>query len=187
MKLDSNTEKQIKSEVVKLLQKGKPDWDIPHTLDAVKWIKILIKEEDGDERILVPTMYFHDTGYPLLKEGYNFEELIRSKEKHEERSANNAKEILPKLSFSEEEIDEISSLILYHDELDKITTKNQQLVFEADSLAQVNWNEVKPNFDKENCMKFMDAFKKNRMPLFKTKTGKRILSVLLEQTERYWD
>jgi HD superfamily phosphodiesterase len=60
MKLDKETEGKLKAEALKYLEKGKPGWDIPHTLASVYWMKRLIEKEGGDERILVTAMYLHD-------------------------------------------------------------------------------------------------------------------------------
>ncbi len=187
MELDSDVEKRIKLEVMEFLKNGKPEWDIPHTLDSVSWMKKLIESEGGDERILVPTMYFHDTGYPVLNKGYDFDDLVESKKSHEEEGVKNVKAILPKLGFSLEEIDKISFLVLHHDEVEDIDSKDRQLVFEADTLAKINWKVVVPNFDKENCLRYLKYFKEKRMPRFSTKTGKKVMEKLLLETNDYFE
>jgi len=103
-KLDPKTEEKLQEKVEILLRQGKPNWDIPHTQATVSWMRELIKAEGGNERILVPVMYLHDTGYPEVREGYNFEELMASKAEHEELGAQNAREILPGLGFSSQEV-----------------------------------------------------------------------------------
>ncbi len=76
MSLDAKTEEKLKSEVLRYLEMGKPEWYIPHTLASVFWMRKLIESEGGDERILVTTMYLHDIGYyALLKKGYGFDDI----------------------------------------------------------------------------------------------------------------
>jgi len=185
MKLNKLIEKKLKKEVIKILNHGKPGWDVPHTINSVKWIRELIKEEGGNEKILVPAIYLHDAGYPALKKGYNFNEMMASKIDHAETAAKNAKIILKNLDFTKKEIEEIVYLVKNHDKHNNIKTKNRQLVFEADGLAQINWYVVAPNFDKKNTIKFFNYFKKERVPNIKTKTGKKYINQILKKGEEY--
>jgi epoxide hydrolase-like predicted phosphatase len=187
-KLDKELEEKLKNEVLEPLEQSKPDWNVPHTLACVYWMRKLIDEEGGNERILVPVMYLHDIGYENLKKGYNYDEMMESRETHEEKGAKKAEEILNRVGgFSDEEINEIVDLIRYHDTLERIDSFNRQLVMEADSLGAIDWERATPSFDKENWYIFFEDFKKTRVPLFKTKTGKKFLRILLEKAERYWD
>jgi len=150
--LDSKLEEKIKLRAFEYLKRGKETWDIPHTLSAVHYVRELIKKEGGDEKILVTTMYFHDTGYPALAKDYDFGDLLDAKK---------------------------------NDTLDKLDSFNRQLVMEADSLAALDWERTVPNFDKENCAKYLDYFKKNRPEKFLTETGKILLDKLLRKAEEY--
>lgn len=187
MKLDKKIEEKIKSEAIKYLKKGKPDWDIPHTLVSVDWMKKLILKEGGNEKILITTMYLHDIGYPQLHKGYDFNDMIKSKKNHAVIGSIEAKKILKRLGFfSKSEIIEIAKLIKGHYEKDNIDTFHQQLVIEADGLAKIDWERVTPNFDKGNCLKYLEYFKGRTIPNFQTKTGKRFLKVTLKKAENYW-
>tara|TARA_Y100000310_G_scaffold321602_1_gene379481 strand:+ start:359 stop:922 length:564 start_codon:yes stop_codon:yes gene_type:complete len=187
MKLDEQLEERLKSEAIKHLEQGKPDWDIPHTLATVYWMRQLIEKEGGDERILVTTMYLHDIGYDNLKQGYNFDDLMKTKMTHAEISVREAENILKRLEYSNNEIKEIIDLVRYHDTLDNIDTPNRQLVMEADCLAAIDWERVTPNFDKENTQKYLDYFKETKVDKFQTETGKRLLKELLQKAENYWN
>jgi len=186
MRLDAETEEKLKSEAVAYLKDGKPDWDIPHTLLTVHWMRELIDAEGGDERILVSTMYLHDIGYPKLKKGYTFDDLMKSKQSHDEIGAKPAKPILEKLGYPEAEVKEITTLIGHHYKKDRLDSHNAQLVLEADGLAKIDWEHIPPNFDKENSLKYLEYFKGRNLPKFKTETGKRFLKDLLAKSESYW-
>jgi hypothetical protein len=186
MKLDKETEEKLKSEVLKYLEKGKPDWGIPHTLASVYWIRKLIEKEGGNEKILVTVMYLHDVGYPVFRKGYSFDEVMQAKAEHIVRGIKIARDILTKLRYSSSEINEIIHLIEIHDTLDKICSKNEILVMEADSLAQIDTDRVKPTLDKTNHLKFLKHFRDERVPRFKTRTGKKFLKQLLEEAEKYF-
>lgn len=185
--MNSELEEKVEKEAIRLLKNGKPDWDIPHTLDAVDWIRKLTAKEGGNEKILVTAIYLHDTGYPPLESGYDFNDLIKSKNAHAEIAAKNAELFLEKIDdFSKEERIEIVRLIENHDKHDNVKDLNRQLIMEADGLAAINWYKVTPNFDKKNCLKFLEYFKKEKGIHYKTKTGKKFLEALLIKAEEYW-
>ncbi len=185
MILDKKIENKIKAKVIKILEKNRPNWNIPHTLDAVKWMRLLIKAEGGNERILIPAIYLHDTGYPILKKGYSYKEMMASKPGHSEIAAKNTPSILKNLNFKQDEIVRIAHLVEIHAKHDLIKEHNEQLIFEADSLAQINYNEVPPSFNKDDTIKFLKYFKKQRVPMIKTKTGVKLIKKLLKEAEDY--
>ena len=189
MDLDSKVEGKLKEKAIFYTEQSRPDWNIPHLNAAIYYMKELIKNEDGDPKILLPAIYLHDIGYAgFLKKGYTFEDNLKAKEEHMIRGAKLSKALLKDLNyFSPEEIDKISKLIEMHDNLNKIRNSEAQLVFEADSLGQVDIKRVRPNFDRENYLKWLADFKKRRVPLFKTRTGLEILKKLLPVAENFFD
>lgn len=186
MKLDKKIEAKIKREALKLLKNGRANWDRRHTLCAVKWIKKISKLENGDEKILIPAVYFHDTGYEKLPLGYNHKQCLAAKPDHARQSAKNVKEIFPKLNyFSPKEINRIADLVIGHDKHSLIRKKDQQLVFEADGFAQIDWYNCYPSYDKANTELFLTTTFKNRMKYIKTKAGQKILKRLLTKAQKY--
>ena len=186
MKLDKKIEAKIKQEALKLLDAGRTNWDKRHTLCAVKWIKKLIKLEGGDEKILIPAIYFHDTGYEVLRLGYTNDECNAAKPNHAKKSADNVKKFFFPLNyFTEEEISHITYLVKNHDIHTNIKEKDRRLVFEADSFAQIDWYDCKPSYDKKNTEIFLKTTFKHRMKYIKTKSGKKILKQLLLKTKKY--
>ena len=182
MKLDKKTE----AKALVYLENGKKGWDVPHTLTAVHYMRKLIEKEGGDEKILVSAMYLHDIGYPKSKKGYTFEDTMHVKSLHAEIGAKESEKILKELGgYSPEDIRQITHLVRVHDEVEKLLTKNEILVMEADSLAQIDYDKITPNFNKENLLKFFDYFKESRMPRFKTKTGKKLLKKLFKKANEY--
>lgn len=185
MKLSKKLESQIKKEVLVFLKRGKPDWDVPHTLCAVKWMRELIRKEGGNERILLPAIYFHDTGYPSLQKGYNFNDLLAAKTNHGINGAKIAKKILPKYDFTKEEIKRIIYLVGNHNIHHNISEADRQLVFEADGLAMIDVKGVKPNFDKKSYLRFLKEYYAVRKKYMKTKTGKKYLKELMAEVRNY--
>jgi len=179
MELNKKTEDKLKKEVLKYLKEGKPDWDVPHTLSSVDWMRKLIKNEGGDEKILITAMYLHDIGYPKMKKGYKWEDILNAKAIHGKKGAKIGLKILKKIGgYSDKEIKRILYLIETHDELDKISEKDEILVKEADGLSQIELDRTIGNLDKESHDKFLKNFKEKRMSTFKTKTGQRSIKQL---------
>jgi hypothetical protein len=187
MKLSKQIEEKIKIKALELLAKGRTDWDQRHTLCAVDWMRKLIAVEGGDERVLIPAIYFHDTGYEELEKGYSYDDVLTAKPKHAEISEMHAKKYLPKLKyFTPQEIKRITYLVKNHDIHNNITEHDRQLIFEADGLAQVDWQNCPTNFDKKSCLKFMDdAVKNERLPFLKTRFGKKTYKKLLASAKKY--
>ena len=186
MRLDKKTEEKIKKQALNFIKKsGRTNWDGPHTLCAVKWMKILISHENGNERILIPAIYFHDTGYPKFGEKYTFHQVIAAKKNHAKNAAKNAKVSLPKLGFNKIETERITYLVANHDKHSNITEHDRQLVFEADGLAQIDWKDAKPSFDLDNCKLFLKEYYSERKKYMKTKTGKKYMEELMLYVKEY--
>jgi HD superfamily phosphodiesterase len=188
--LKKETEQGIKKAVLDNIgDGGRGDWDIPHTLCTVKWMKKLIEENGGEERVLVPAMYFHDSCYPTQKAGYSFEESQKMKKMHAKRGADFAREVIGRIrGFSQEEITEIYRLVKNHDIHNNISDHNRQLVFEADGLAQLDWQDCPPNFDRENCLRWIQKYFEVERPmeLWKTELGRKTIQALKKKTIEYW-
>ncbi|MEK6820297.1 MAG: HD domain-containing protein, partial [Nanoarchaeota archaeon] len=188
MEFNEESENKLKETVFKYLEHGRPNWDIPHTLTAVHWAKELLKYEPGNPKIVIPAVYLHDIGNSnLFKDSeYNLKLNRSKKQMHMKMGAEIAKKILTENGeFSEEEIQEISNIISIHDVIKKIKTSHEQLVFEADRLAQVDVERVKPTFSKEDYIFFLYEFEKDIVPVFKTKTGEKFINELLNPAKKY--
>jgi len=186
MRLASDIEEKLKSKALKYLAKSRPEWDIPHTLASVNWIKKLIEAEGGNEKILVSAMYLHDIGYAFLKKGETVKQTMSVKTEHMSFGGREAKKILSKLDYSSDEIEKIVHLVETHDKLDKLNSVEEIMIMEADSLAQIDIDRVKPNYTKNEYSKYIEEhFKPERIPKFKTNAGKKFLKELLVKLEKY--
>lgn len=183
MKLSSIIEKKLLS-LVKDIFVNNP-WDFKHTLSTVKAMKEIAGAEWANERILLTVMYLHDIGYAgKLKENYTLGERISVKKEHMNLGAKKASEILEKLKFSSEEKEKIIHLISVHDKLDELSTRDELLVLEADSLGQIDPS-VGNNFGEEEFAKYVKIFEEKRVPKFITRTGKKLLLEYAHNNERY--
>jgi len=194
MILDIDLEDRIKEKITEyfnseLAFSGRAGWDFPHTLAAVHYIKILCDSEGGNHRILVPVMYFHDTGYRGLSLGYGNAEVDIAKKDHGLIGAEFAESFLSSLDvFSNFELKYIKHLITVHDDISDIDNCfDRQLIMEADSLAQIDWKKVTPAFDKDNAKEwYITNFSVKRAPIFKTNTGKYYLNKLMPLAEEHF-
>jgi len=186
MKMNANKENQIKNRTLALLKNGRPDFDVPHTLAVVYWMKELLKNEAGDEKILIPAAYLHDIGYSRMKIAAGWQGTKDAKKDHMAHGAALAKPILKDLGFDLGEREKIIKLIRAHDKLETISSPEECLLFEADSLGQIDIARVRSNFDLPDRKKFIDSFEKNRLPRFKTKTGKKLASILFPRAKSFY-
>ena len=178
--MDEKLEEKLKSEVVKLLEKGRPNWDLLHTLASVYWMKKLIREEGGEEKILVSAMYLHDIGYSgLFTKKYDYDAVAEVQRRHQKVGALKAREILQTLPYTSGEIARITHLVEVHDTLDSLSSKNEIMVMEADTLGQLDRERVASTFSKKDCERFIVYLESERIPRFQTTTGKRYLNQLV--------
>ena len=146
----------------------------------------LIKNEGGDEKVLVTAIYLHDIGYgELIDKNYSLDDRLAVKEKHMEIGAARASNICEELGYEKEEIKKISHLIEVHDNYDELKEKDEILVMEADSLALLNYERAPTNLSKEDYQDFLENFKNGRKNYIKTATGKKWVKELLPQAEEY--
>ena len=91
--------------------------------------------------------------------------------------------------FTKDEIEKICNYVGKHDIPEfkniKIDDHNFQLLIEADSLGAVDPS-LEPTFSKKDIKRYLKHFEKVRIPLFKTKTGKRYLRKIYPKTLSKW-
>ena len=164
---------------------GEESWNYKHTLLAVEWMRKLLENEQGDSLILITTMYLHDIGYSnILKKGYSFDERETIKKKHMEIGAQYALNNLPNLGYTEQETERIAHLISVHDNVEILESPDEILVMEADSLAMITWDKLKPSYNREDRERFMERFESRRLPKFRSKSGIRYVNELLIEAKR---
>jgi len=192
-KLKKEIENLLKEKVVKILKKDKSEWTLQHTLKVVYWVKKLIREEGGSPRILIPAAYLHDIGYIEADVGKRekMDKVYSKKLEHMKLGEKICRKILSEFDyyFTEDEIRRICSYVGKHDlaefENIKIDDHDFQLLIEADSLGGIDPS-LKPTFSREDIKRYLKHFEKVRIPLFKTKTGKRYLRKIYPRTLSKW-
>jgi len=190
--LDQSLEQKVKDAALQRLKKGKPVWDVFHTLKAVDYMKQLLINEGGNARILLSAIYLHDIGYSLTKisgkKEIGFTTVLTYKQQHALLGSKEAEKILRQINeFTEEEIKEIVRLVFVHDEWWNTRIKdfdanfNDFMITEADTLGMID-PEVPQNFSAEERARFInEELIPFRIPLFRTIYGKVKLKELLQK------
>ena len=191
-------ENSIKDTVKPLLEKGRNgDWG--HTLRVVEYGRYLLEHEEGDEEIVIPTLYLHDIGWSSI----NFDDFkhasperkrkTMSLSQHMKEGAVLAKRILDDLGYDPRKITTITSIIGIHDEPDKVFAMENlsaTLIVEADCMDR---------YGPESIKRFTTMFGKDYLRgdqrkqaathlleglglWFRTKTGKALAHKLARDT-----
>jgi HD superfamily phosphodiesterase len=196
--MNKAVKKNIKDAVKPLLEKGRNgDWG--HTIRVVEYGRYLLEHEEGDEEIVIPTLYLHDIGWSAI----NFDDFrnasperkrkTMSLSQHMKHGALLAKPILDKLGYDPQKITTITSIIAIHDEPDKVFAMeypSATLIVEADRMDRYGPESIKrftAMFGKDYLMgdqwKIAAARLREGLDLwFKTTTGKTLAKKLARDT-----
>lgn len=129
--------------------------DIHHTQVAHRYVRVLIKHEGGDKKIIEPAIILHDVGWSKLElsqiaEAYGVradgEEADRLNRIHELEGASIAQQILYSLHYDRQLIGTIVSIIKTHDSGNDAHSLEEKLVKDADKLWRYSeigfWEEI---------------------------------------------
>ena len=111
-----------------------------HTEISIRFAKVLLKEEGGDEEIVMPAIILHDVGWIRVPEdeqhkGFGPEiQSPRVVKNHEREGVEIAKGILEAVNYSNEKIAEILEIIESHDSRKETYSINESIVKDADKL-----------------------------------------------------
>jgi HD superfamily phosphodiesterase len=196
--VDRIFENLLRDRVRQLLMRGRGgDWG--HTLRVVEYGRYLLTHEEGNEEIVIPTLYLHDIGWSAI----NFDDFRNASPErkrktmslslHMKQGAVLAKKILDDLGYDPQKITTIISIIAIHDEPDKVfamENPSATLIVEADRMDR---------YGAESIERFITMFGKDYMRgdqwkiaaarlrkglglWFKTKTGKALAEKLARDT-----
>ena len=199
--MDKALEESIKNSVKPLLEKAR-DGDWEHTLRAIEYARYLLQYEEGDEEIVIPTLYLHDIGWSRV----NFDDFReaspdRKRETpslslHMKYGAVLAGEILRDVGCEPEKIRSIVSIIAIHDEPDKVfamENPSATLIVEADRMDRYGPESIERframfgvNYLKGDQWQKAAVYLREGLELwFRTKTGKALAEKLARDTGLY--
>lgn len=162
---------------------------ILHTKGVVKAIQLILRDEEGDEDILIPAAILHDVGWSKvpknLQKSIEKSEWREAQELHLEYSVPIVKKILSSLNYKKDQIQRIIEIIKSHKFQDP-REKDKRLLIDADTLAdafkeQFNSDVKSYKITPELMYKIR---KKNK---FYTKTAKRIFFEELDKRKKEFE
>ena len=126
--------------------------DFGHAEITTQFAVRLLETEKGDEKVVLPAIIMHDIGWSQVSEKERMsifdskitpEEESRVRKKHEEEGVKLARQILEKIHYPTEFVEEILDIISEHDTRKGFASANDGLVRDADKL----WRFSKTGFE----------------------------------------
>lgn len=177
---------KVSEYALEFLLKGRQEWDIPHTKAVVFYAEEIAIANGLDVQVIKTAAWLHDIGYYALFQGSDsasYENVMDKKAAYMVNGARLAKEFLnlPEVSeyYSDEQKERIIRLVGIHDKIEDLTTDEEIVLMEADTLGAIDVSRVTPTFDKEGAEKYLKGLFARRLPKFKTEIGKKYFSELI--------
>ncbi|MFQ6077654.1 MAG: HD domain-containing protein [Thermodesulfobacteriota bacterium] len=138
---------------------------INHANKVARFAEEILKGEGGNPAVVIAASYLHDIGIHEAERKYN----SAAGEYQQREGPPIARDILGRLGVDRETIDEVCDLIAHHHSPGHIKTLNFQILWEADSLVNLEETAEKEPVQIERIIE----------RTFRTTTGKRLAKTLL--------
>lgn len=187
--MDNTVENFLQEHIFPELERGRPNFDKPHTQGVVHHIKEVIKRNSQlnlDEDVLIISAYAHDWGYAgLFQDGrpINLDRVKEEKPLHAKLSAEYVTKLLRNSIFdylSDERKARIAHLVAMHDRLEELRDTDELILMEADTLGGLDVSFITPTFDKDSNDRIMNGFRKRRQPLLVTDYAKEMFEKVFQ-------
>lgn len=174
-----------------LTNKGRKDYDRPHTEAVVFWMKYLLNalpfSAQLDSSVLITAAYAHDWGYSriqTLSESRNFQKMISFKQLHMQFSAEMIERLLySKLAkyYTEKQKMRVVHLVAKHDKVRELVAEDEVVLMEADTLGMLDRGQVPNTLSAEDTKRFLATSIYNlRLPRFRHSEAKVVAQQLLD-------
>jgi hypothetical protein len=194
-----NGELKLRQAILPQLKEGRGNFDLLHTEAVVYWMKWLLDNEPGlnkmvNPKVMITASYAHDWGYVGLFKGVNSDDpkiIASRKPLHMQLGEQKIGELLGSDDFfglyTEKEIKLTQHLVGKHDLVESLSGDAEILIMEADTLGMLDAGRVKPSFSKADNQRFMiKEIGKRRTPRFIHSKAKEVLPELIaKRTEFY--
>lgn len=134
---------------------------IDHARKVMDFAEEILREEKADWHIVIPAAILHDVGIKKAEEKYG----SSAGHYQEQEGPAIAREILTKLEFKKEDVDEICEIIAHHHSPGKINTQNFKVLYDADWLVN-----LKDEVDTKDKSKLRATIEK----IFLTNSGRKL-------------
>lgn len=160
---------------LKILENGRPGWDVPHTLAVVNWAYKLAVENGLDVKVLVTAAYLHDIGYYGQFAGLDvadYDNVQDKKQKHMVVGADMARIFLEGVEvkdlLTDEQRERVIHLVSIHDNIGKLQYLDELVLMEADTLGAIDLDFVEPTYKGEEALKYLEVTRSKRRSKFIT-------------------
>lgn len=144
---------------------------IEHALNVTQYARLLLKEETGDQEVVIPAAILHDIGIHEAERKYGSAAGL-----HQEKEGPTiARNIMEKLSIDESIIEEVCSIVGNHHSPGKIDTLNFKILYDADWLVNLS--------DEYNCQN-KEKLSRIIEKIFLTDTGKKLAKKIYTLEEK---
>lgn len=158
-----NKNLSIKGKLINELEAyfGKDAKRIEHAKKVLDFAEEILRREESDWHIVVPAAILHDVGIKIAEQKYG----SAAGNYQEKEGPQIARDILKKLNFKKEDIEEICDIIGHHHSPGAVNTRNFKVLCDADWLV---------NLKEEAVIRDKAGLKEAISKVFNTKTGKEI-------------
>jgi len=194
--MENSYEGFLQQSIFPELEKGRPNFDEPHTESVVAHLKQIIArspELNLDKDVLVIAAHAHDWGYSgLFQDGKpitNYADVANVKVEHAKIGAQKVGKLLenPLFDFlTSSQKERVIHLVSVHDRVEELTDPDELVLMEADTLGGLDVDRVKPTFDQESNAKYMTGVRRKRLSRFITEYGKQQFERLFKLREDYY-
>lgn len=174
-----------------LANKGRKDYDKPHTEAVVFWIKHLLTSLPHlDSQVLITAAYAHDWGYSRVKgmsDSRDFSSMIKLKPLHMQFGAQMIENLLyAKLAkyYTEAQKLRIIHLVSVHDKVRELKDEDELTLMEADTLGGLDRTRAPATLSRKDTKTYLRTSIYNlRLPRFIHEEAKSIAETLLTTYE----
>ena len=184
---------QVENYALKFLINGRKEWDVPHTRSVVHYATEIGQSVGLDLLVEQTAAWFHDIGYfGLFKDGDsdNLFKVKNKKELHMKTGQRMARDFLarPEIAgfYTPEQSNRVSHLVSVHDNLPVLGELDELVLMEADTLGTLDVTRVKPTFNYDDAMRYLESTQQRRIPKFITELGKGYANSLIPQFEEHF-
>jgi hypothetical protein len=189
-------EKVLGERIFPDLERGRPDFDGPHTRAVVRKLKEIWENVPGleaDRVGLLIAAYAHDWGYAdLFKKGeeVQFGQVVDAKSEHMRLGAEKLRKLLREKFFdglTKVQKERAAHLVKVHDDWRTLKDEDELTLMEADVLGATDTDLVTPGFDYESNKDWMRAVREKKLPRFIHPWAVKEAKRLLKGREKYYE
>lgn len=194
--MNQQAEEYLKHIIFPELERGRPEWDKPHTEAVVAYIKSIIAANPSmnlDSEVLIPAAYAHDWGYAgLFVAGRPATrgEIIGQKAEHMKLGAQKIKSLLNDPVFdylSNLQKERIQYLVSVHDKVEELKAADELILMEADTLGAADSDVVVPTHTKQEYETWLEITRSKRISRFITDYSKAKVEELLARRKEFYE